>query len=188
MATANKGRCVRCEKEKRGVRCEGCSQLFCFEHLPDHRQELNEQFDEIEMNRDLFRQSLTQQTTDPTKHALIQQINQWEQDSIIKIQQTAKQCRDSVLQHVNEHVKQMEMKLSKLTNQLKHIRQENDFNEIDIDEFKQKLKEMIEELNKPSNVLIEQKSAALIQNISVVGGVLSRKLTNYIVSLILPVL
>jgi hypothetical protein len=66
-----KARCVTCDKEKSAVRCEGCLQAFCYDHLTDHRQELSRQFDEIEVNRDLFRQTLTEQENDPQKHALI---------------------------------------------------------------------------------------------------------------------
>jgi chromosome segregation ATPase len=178
MATATgKGRCVTCGKEKRAVRCEGCSQLFCFDHLPDHRQELSIQLDDIEVNRDLLRQTLTEQTTDPKKHSLIKQIDQWEDESIRKIQQTAKECRQLVLQHTTEHINQIEDNLTKLTDELRQTRQENDFNEIDLRELKQKLTQLTEELDKPSNVSIQQDSASPINKISVV--VLSRKCLNY---------
>ncbi|CAF1550279.1 unnamed protein product, partial [Adineta steineri] len=66
MATvASKARCVTCGKEKSTVRCDGCSQPFCYNHLVDHRQELNKQLDEIEVSRDLFRQTLTEQSAKP---------------------------------------------------------------------------------------------------------------------------
>jgi phage regulator Rha-like protein len=179
MATATgKGRCVICGKEKRAVRCEGCSQLFCFDHLPDHRQELSIQLDEIEVNRDLLRQTITEQTTNPKKHSLIKQIDQWEEDSIKIIQQTAKGCRQLVLQHTAKHIDQIEVNLVKLTDGLRQTRQENDFNEIDLRELKQKLTQLAEELDKPSNVSIQQNSASLINKISVV--VSSRKCLNYI--------
>jgi hypothetical protein len=50
MATVTgKARCIICEKERSAVRCEGCLQIFCFNHLNDHRQEFNRELDEIEM-------------------------------------------------------------------------------------------------------------------------------------------
>ncbi len=86
MTTATgKSRCITCGKEKSAVRCEGCLQTFCFSHLNDHRQELSVQFDDIEVNRDLLRQILIEQTTNPNNHSLIKQIDQWEEDSIRKI-------------------------------------------------------------------------------------------------------
>jgi hypothetical protein len=179
MATATgKGRCITCSKEKRVVRCEGCSQLFCFDHLPDHRQELSQQLDDIEIHRDVFRQTLIEQTDDPNKHLLIKQIDQWEEDSIRKIQKIAKECRQLVLQHSSEHITNIEMNLTKLTDQLRQTRQENDFNEIDLQEFRQKLTKLSEELDKPKNISIQQNSSSLVNKISVV--IFSRKCIIYI--------
>ena len=50
------------------------------------------------------------------------------------------------------------MTLTNLTDQLKEIRQENDFNESDLYQFQEKLKQLREELAKPLNVSIEQRS------------------------------
>ena len=92
--TTGKGRCITCGKEKSSVRCEGCLELFCYNHLTDHRQELSKQLDEIEIDRDLFRQTLTEQTN---KHPLIKQINKWEEDSIRIIRQTANQWKQLLI-------------------------------------------------------------------------------------------
>ena len=128
MATATgKARCVTCNKEKSAVRCEGCLQIFCFDHLTNHRLKLSEELDEIEINRDLFRQTLNEQINDPQKHSLIKQIDQWEEDSIKKIQQTAKECKQILVPHMTEHFNQIEVNLTKLTNQLRQTRQENYF-------------------------------------------------------------
>jgi hypothetical protein len=82
MATAiGRARCSRCGREKATSKCEGCSEDFCFNHLAEHRQQL----DEIEVNRDQFGQILTQQTTESRKHPLIEQIDQWELSAIKKI-------------------------------------------------------------------------------------------------------
>jgi hypothetical protein len=179
MATATgKSRCITCGKEKSAVRCEGCLKTFCFSHLNEHRQELSVQLDDIEVKRDLFRQTLTEQTKNPNKHSLIKQIDQWEQDSMRKIQQTAKECRELILQHTTGHIHQIEVDFTKLTDQLRETRQENDFNEIDLRQLRQKLTELAEKLDKPSNISIQQDSASLINKISVVAS--SRKFINYI--------
>jgi hypothetical protein len=52
------------------------------------------------------------------------------------------------------------MKLRKLTEELKQIRQEDDFNEIHLNQFKQKLNELEEQLNKPANISISQKNSS----------------------------
>ena len=67
---STKTRCVTCAKEKRAVQCEGCLQLFCYDHFLTHREDLNKRLDDIETNRDLFRQALNEQTNHPQIHFL----------------------------------------------------------------------------------------------------------------------
>jgi len=168
MATAiGKTRCVICDKEKATLRCGGCLQEYCNKHLVDHRQELNKQLDEIEMNRDLFRQTLTQQIEQSNNHILIQQIDDWEQKSIQIIQQTAEEARQTVLKNTNEYIHQIEKKLNELTNQLRESREENDFNEINLHQFQEQLDRLTEELSKPSNISIREDSTQFINKISV---------------------
>jgi hypothetical protein len=168
MATATgKTRCVLCNKEKTTLRCAGCLKEFCFNHWEPHRQELNKQFDEIEINRDLFRQSLTEQTEEPYNHILIKQINKWERNSIKIIEETAEEVRQVVLKNTNEYTHQLEMKLKELTNQLRECRHENDFNEINLRQFQEELDKLTKELTKPSNISIRQDSTPFISKISV---------------------
>jgi chromosome segregation ATPase len=169
MATLDsKARCTTCDKEKRTVRCEGCLQLFCFDHLTDHRQELNQKLDHIEMDKDLFQQALNEDTTDAQKHVLLQQIGQWEQDSIKKIQQRASECRQSVIELTNKNIHLIEAKLTKLTDQIRNIRQENDFNEVDLNKFNNRLKQLQQQIHQSSNVSIQQSSTLFVNEISVV--------------------
>jgi hypothetical protein len=143
MATATKRTlCVKCGKEKAILKCEGCSQDFCYNHFGDHRQELNKQMDEIEVIRDTIRQTITEQTAEPQKHALIQQIDQWESDSINKIRQTAEEARQLLLKHTAEHIAAKEVQLNKLTYLLQQSRQHNDFVEIDLSEWKEGLTQL----------------------------------------------
>ncbi|CAF0903670.1 unnamed protein product, partial [Rotaria sordida] len=162
MATAtDAARCVICKKVKSTVRCEGCSQMFCYSHLPVHHQELSQQLNEIEQNRDLLKQTLIQQTTD-LQQLLIKQIDQWEKDSINKIQQTAKEYRQLLFHHIAKQFTHIEDNLAILTVQSKHIRQENDSNEINLRHMKRKLTQLSEELHHLSNISIQQDSASLI--------------------------
>jgi chromosome segregation ATPase len=174
MATGiSKAHCVKCGKERSTLKCAGCSQDFCFDHLPDHRQELSEQLDEIEMNRDSLRQTLNEQTNSPKQHLLIKQIDQWEEDSIKIIEQTAKQCRELLFEHTTKFINPIEINLTKLTDEMREIRKENDFNEIDLNQLKNKLAQIAKELDKPANVSVQQGSASLINTICIVES--SRK-------------
>ena len=120
MATSNKiVACFTCGNETGRVRCEGCSKAFCLNHFQDHLQELSKQLDEVEVTRDLFRQSLTEKKAKPQKHALIEQINQWENEAINKVQQAAEEVRQILLTYTTELHTTMEDRLNKLTDQLR---------------------------------------------------------------------
>jgi len=58
----------------------------------------------------------------------------------------------------------------KLTEEIKEIRKENDFNENNLEKWREKLKKFEEEFNKPSNISIQHNSSSssLINQISVI--------------------
>jgi hypothetical protein len=99
-------------------------------------------------------------------------------DSIRTIQQTANEFRQLVLQYSTEHIQPIEINLNKLTDDIRQIRNGNDFNEIDLQQLKQKLTKLIEEFDKPLNISIQRNSSQFINKISVV--VSSGKYLNYI--------
>jgi chromosome segregation ATPase len=170
MATATtKTQCFSCGKETRTFNCEGCSRNFCRNDLTKHLQELGEQFDRIENNHDELRQILNEQKIDPKKHSLIRQINHWEEDSMKKIKQTAEECRQKLMKYTSKGIMELENQLNNLAKQMKDIRQENEFNEIDLKQFKEKLNKLKDELDKPSNVSIKQESTGFINKIFIIS-------------------
>ena len=171
MATANgKTQCSICGKETSTFNCGGCSQNFCRNDLTIHFQKLSQDLDEIENDYDQFRQKLNEQKDNPKKCQLIQQIDQWEDESINKIKQIANECRDRLINYTNKFVIKIENKLNDITKELKRIRQENEFNEIDLDQSKQKLNKLKEELDKSSNISIEQQSSTFINKIFLINS------------------
>jgi DNA repair exonuclease SbcCD ATPase subunit len=169
MATATgKARCITCGKERIAYKCEGCLEYFCVIHLPEHHQIHGKELEEIENQRNIFREILIEQKTNPEKHSLIEQIHQWKRQSIDRIETTAKEAERLLLKPLHEHINQIEIQLKDFTEQLQKIREENDFNEIILSQLKKKLKELEEQLNKPSNISIQQDSSSFIKRISVV--------------------
>jgi len=165
--TTSKSRCATCGKENAILKCGGCSQDFCYNHFGNHRQQLNSQLEEVEINRDLFRQTLSEQTSNPQKHLLIQQIDRWERDSISQIQQTAEEARQIIFQHTTGHMKQVEVKLDQLTSELRKSREENDFVETDLRAWIERLTQLTNELNRPSNISLRYDSKPFVSKIYV---------------------
>ena len=116
------------------LRCIGCLQEFCFHHFVEHQQQLSKQLDEIEQHRNLL-----QQIINPQDDSLIQQVDQWERESIEKIKQTAQEIRQSVLAHTHENIISNGDKVDQLT----------------------------EQMSKSSNIFIQQTQISLIDKIQV---------------------
>ncbi|CAF2631633.1 unnamed protein product [Rotaria sp. Silwood2] len=180
VTPSNRTKCFVCEAEKIVYQCEGCLTKFCYKDLTEHRQSLREQLVQIDNDCDRFHQTFTAKKEDPTNLSSMQQIDEWEEDSIKKIKQTAEQCRQILIQHKDKYFVEIEKKLFQLTEQLKQARQEDEFNEKNLDRFKTELTELLEEFGQPPNIRIQQDSKSFINEISVVMpcGILEENIFN----------
>jgi outer membrane murein-binding lipoprotein Lpp len=168
MATSNiTSHCSMCNEEITFM-CRGCLKDFCFDHLTEHRQTLKTQFHQIENDYNQFRQTLIDQKNDSNKRSLIQQINKWEEESRNKIKQIADQCRQKLINYTNKFIIKIENKLDNTIKLQTSIREKNEFSEIHLEELKQKLNKLKEELDKPTNISIQQESTSFINQISVI--------------------
>ena len=165
--------CVRCNRNKVVYRCEGCSQAFCFEHLEDHRQEFNSQLNAFKRDHDHLQQKFAQQRKNPPKHVLIQEINQWERNSIDLIQETAEEARQSLRNCIADNKEWIADKFTEFSDELKTTQKENNFNEIHVNRLRRKLKLLEEQLNMPLNISVRYDFSSFIKRICVVQN--SRK-------------
>ena len=167
MATLpNRTICVTCRKEKITYPCEGCTNRFCFDHLVQHRTALSEELDHIQNDYDQLRQNLNEQKSNSIKHSLIKRIDQWEIDSIDKIQQTAEQCRQQWTKYFAKYLLQIENRLNNLAQEMRRMLEQNEYNETDLNEFKRKLETLQNELHQPPDVSIREQSTSFINPIS----------------------
>jgi sugar lactone lactonase YvrE len=162
-----KAKCSVCGNETSTYNCGGCSQNFCRIDLEKHLQILNKQLNEIEHDHNQFRQIFNDQKDDLRKCSLIYDINKWEEKTIDIIKQTAEQCRQRLYEYIDNNMNERENKLKELTDQLRRIRKENEFNEIDLERCKEKLKTVAEQLDQPLNISIEQEIRTLINKITI---------------------
>ena len=98
-----KNKCSICEEMTTFV-CRGCLKDFCFDHLAEHRQLLNKQLEVIQNDFNQFRQKMIDLRDGSNKHPLIEQIDCWEQNSIMKIKEKAEECRQLVIDHTNRMI------------------------------------------------------------------------------------
>ena len=122
--------------------CRGCGKDFCYRHVAEHRQELNKQMDEITTNHDLFQQTIVEQQTEPNSHPLLKQIDLWEENSIEKIHQTAKNAREELLKIIDKNRLKITDDLILLTQELSKARDDDDFVETNLKEWTGKLNQL----------------------------------------------
>lgn len=149
--------CITCKKDRTSANCSGCLQYFCYKHLIEHRQQFTGELDGIENDGNIFREILSEQIKDPMKHSSIQLINHWEKRSHEKIQQTANQAREFALNYlIPQHLQTINNDLKKFTNEIKEIRVENDYNEIILKDLRDKLNELIQQLDRSEKLSVRE--------------------------------
>ncbi|CAF3663098.1 unnamed protein product [Adineta steineri] len=169
MAMANnKTRCYTCNEEKITFHCKGCSKEFCLTDLTEHCEILTNELHSITYQYNEFKQKIDEQKQNPQNHLLIEKINQWEIESIDKIQKKAQEYRENAIKSLQTCINDVEMKFKDLDEQIKQIQKENEFNEIHLNYLRNQLKEMTEELNDPLKISIKQDLQSLMNEIPIV--------------------
>ncbi len=97
-SSSSKAPCATCGNKAAGIyRCEGCLKVFCRKHLNEHRDLLGHQLDEIVLEHDTLQQTIAEnKSKQNNQHPVLKEIDQWEKDSIVKIQQLAEEARQQV--------------------------------------------------------------------------------------------
>ncbi|CAF1037264.1 unnamed protein product [Adineta steineri] len=169
MAMANnKTKCFTCNEEKITYPCRGCSKEFCLMDLTKHQQILNDELNYITNEYNEFKQRINEQKQNPQNHLLINQIDQWERNSIGTIQQKAEECRKIAMGYLPTYFNNIEHKFNDLSGQIKQIHQENEFNEINLSYLRHELIEITQELNNPPKISIKENSQSFINEISII--------------------
>ena len=97
-SSSTKAPCVTHGCKSLGIlKCEGCLQIFCRQHVNEHRNLLSHQLDEIVLGHDTLQQTIaTENEQEKNRQSLLEQIDKWERDSIVKIERTAEELRQQI--------------------------------------------------------------------------------------------
>ncbi|UJR15768.1 hypothetical protein I4U23_002702 [Adineta vaga] len=164
--------CAKCNKGAGTAMCYGCEQAFCTKHFLEHRQDLSQQMEYIGQEHDVLQRDLTH---DQSTHSLLTRINQWEQESITKIQIAAKAARITLQQLLNRPKHNLQTSVSKITEELQSSRELDDYTELDIKRWTDQLQEFRKVLDCPVSINIEyekdSRSAIRLLKINIFGKV-----------------
>lgn len=171
MATQRRQRqCFYCEKENVTYECNGCIKYFCLEHLNKHHTEHIEQLDIVANERNFIHELLLEKREDIEKHRLFEKIDQWEKKSIEIIIQMSDDLRQTLTKHLKESLNSIEMQLKNFVTRLDQIRIQNQFNEIQINQFNTILNQLKEQIEHPLDIEIKENSSnSIINKISIIN-------------------
>ena len=124
-------------------------------------------WEEIELEHNLIQQSLIQQSEKPREHHLFKRVDQWEEESVGQVRHIAEAIRKELVNRINQHTIEIKEKLQIIGNELQESRKENDFTEIDLQKWTEKLEELKTELNLSTIVNIVEESTSLISKIRI---------------------
>lgn len=141
--------------------CRGCSENFCLRHTGVHREQLQKLMDEILQNYDQFRQNLQGQSVEQRQEILTEQINRWEEQSLEKIRQLARDTRQQLVRIVRDQNENLKAKLAQLKEQIDLARQDGGFYENDLKDWTDRLEQLRRYFLEQQNVQIDQTSGSM---------------------------
>jgi hypothetical protein len=146
--------CVKCRDGSGGeLTCNGCQQSFCWEHITDHQQDIQKQMDSLVQNNFLLKRDWEDESY---QKELFCKIDQWEKESIDKIQVTAEIARDDLKSLIKRAKKNLKTTIEQISEQIDKNRQLNHFSEIHINEWTQQIKNLHSQIEASFNIETKQ--------------------------------
>ncbi|CAF4176950.1 unnamed protein product [Rotaria sordida] len=106
--------------------------------------------DDIIIKNDELKQIINEQITQSRRDSLVKKINEWEEQSIIKIREVANNTRKQLSNAFGEHMNEIKKSSASLTEELRKARNDRNFVDTDL----KKWIEMLDNLKKDSIVLL----------------------------------
>ncbi|UJR12368.1 hypothetical protein I4U23_016545 [Adineta vaga] len=144
--TKENNSCIKCEVSNVGLfMCHGCRKSFCWKHIEEHKSELSLQMDIVAQEHDLLREDLNKLST---HHSLFAEIDQWENESIIKIRTVADKARRDVEKQIEDLKDTMQMSCVKIIDEIRSSQKSDHFiSEVNIIKWTKTLENMRQQLN-----------------------------------------
>lgn len=148
MATNDQEKlCVGCQNGM--VTCNGCEKRFCLPHWNEHLQKLQRQMEDVVQEHDQLLGTLNAQVDAPH---LSSRINEWEEKSISKIRDVAKQAHADLQALLDRTKHQLVDSLSKISEQLRSSQASNAYAEKELTGWSRQLEGLQQMLTKPTNI------------------------------------
>ncbi|CAF1539201.1 unnamed protein product, partial [Rotaria sp. Silwood1] len=145
MATVNESTlCSICNKPSAKSFCTGCKKYFCRKDFKEHEQQLSIKFDNeiVRSHDELLDQIQKLEKSNYLSSDLFDQIEQWKNTMINKVEKAAEKARDEFIKLIDEQRITITKQLEPITKEIRCLREEENFVEYDIDRLTQKINEI----------------------------------------------
>lgn len=156
--------CATCNKVGGIMICDGCKQTFCGKHVIEHRQQLALQLEHIMQEHDCIQQDIVLQRDN---HPSFQQIDQWEKESIMKIQEVAEKARVDLRQIVQSSCERLTKTCRDIAMNLRSAQEAENFSEVDLTRWTQQLNDLKSQIQSPTPIDIPKENDSSIRFIRI---------------------
>jgi len=132
MAASIDVSCVRCGKNGGIVLCNGCNQILCFKHINEHKEELENELEELINKENQFENDLSKSDD---SHYLFNHIDQWKKELIQQIKQIANQAKQDLRQLINQSNQQLLIHSQQIKENLRLLKESQDLSEIQLNKL-----------------------------------------------------
>jgi len=143
--------------------CYGCKNQYCVDHLVEHRRYLYQQFQRVLIEKELFDQEVqprsVSESSTKEQTSLFKEIDQWENEMIDAIRQTAKHGRKIIKKLADEGKQKVREDYDELSKEISERLDHDDYYESDIE----RLREELETLRRKWNDSMTKKQMTNIQ-------------------------
>jgi hypothetical protein len=161
--------CATCGTTAGIFTCRGCTEHFCLLHTNEHRDKLELRMNEIILHHNRFRELISESRDTQYQHRLFQLIDQWEEQSIEKIQQVANDTRQQLSIALRNRGNELRETSSNFMHVLVQARENGEFFEQDLQHWAEQLNQLQTTLMEHERIRIEHdsNSLAFISRISI---------------------
>lgn len=127
------------------TRCEGCEQSFCLPCMNKHHDGLMTEFEMLFGVRNDLKESLNMVESNwrnKKEFPCFDQINQWEQEMIIRVQQTAANARSTANDMMAQNLSDIHRKLEQLTSDMQKRLQDGNYLDNDVNDVRNQLEKL----------------------------------------------
>ena len=153
--TSSAPACAKCGKLTDTFRCHQCEKDYCAEHVAahQHQHKLRQQLNAMISRHEQVRQNIVEFKKETPDHPLMQEIEQWEQDSTTKIQQVANNARNKLTSVLNTLASNVTPISEALAEELAKAGDADTISEAYLETWSTKLSKLENDLNSSKTVL-----------------------------------